>query len=132
MAANKRKYERVDACVKVKLPGDSAWAECSTSNVSAGGLFFETAKHLNVGDFVMLQFMLQSKSGTISNVHFFASAKVVRVEEKNGNYNTAVEFVIDEDVRKELLKLIEMIKGQNLKVERPTTTNAVLGKVKPS
>ncbi len=130
MGEERRKYERVDASVKVKLPGDSAWAECTTSNVSAGGLFFETAKHLNVGDFVMLQFMLQSRSGTISNVHFFASARVVRIEEKNGVCNAAVEFVIDEDVRKEILKLIEMIKGQNLKVERPTTLEAVFKKTK--
>jgi Tfp pilus assembly protein PilZ len=126
MSAEQRKYERVDACVKVKLPGDSDWTECTTSNVSAGGLFFETARKLNMGDIVMLQFMLQSTSGTISNVHFFASAKVVRINEKGGIYSIAVEFVIDEDVRKEIRKLVEMIKGQNLKIERPTTLDALL------
>jgi hypothetical protein len=36
-----------------------------------------------------------------------------------------------EEVRKEILKLIEMIKSQNLKVERPTTLDAVVRKIKP-
>jgi Tfp pilus assembly protein PilZ len=127
----KRKYERVDTNVKVKLPGDTAWQECTTSNVSAGGLFFQTDRQLNVGDFVTLQFMLQSKTGTLANVHFFASAKVVRISPKENSFQVAVEFIVDEDVRKEILKLVEMIKSQNLKVDRPTTLDAVFHKDKP-
>jgi Tfp pilus assembly protein PilZ len=130
--ADKRKHERVDTSVKVKLPGDTIWTECATSNVSAGGLFFQTAKQLIVGDFVTLQFMLQAKVGTFANVHFFASAKVVRTTPKDDAFQIAVEFIVDEDVRKEIQKLVEMIKSQNLKVDRPTAIDAVLHKLKPS
>jgi Tfp pilus assembly protein PilZ len=126
-----RKFERVETQVKVKLPGETAWTECTNANVSAGGLFFKSAKQLTTGDFVNLQFMLQAKSGTLSNVHFFASAKVVRITPENIGFQIAVEFIVDEDVRKEILKLVEMIKSQNLKVERPTTLDAVLHKRKP-
>ena len=128
---NQRKFERVETHVKVKLPGDAAWTECINANVSGGGLFFEAAKPLNTGDFVNLQFMLQAKSGSLSNVHFFASAKVIRITPGNKGFHVAVEFVVDEDVRKEILKLIQMIKSENLKVERPTTHDAVLHKLKP-
>src|SRR5664279_6660702 len=50
-----------------------------SSNVSAGGLCFDNLRLLTVGDFVTLQFMLQSKAGTISNVHFLTSARVIRI-----------------------------------------------------
>ncbi|HMK56538.1 MAG TPA: PilZ domain-containing protein [Dissulfurispiraceae bacterium] len=130
-AEEKRKYERVDTTVKVKLSGDADWTECTTSNVSAGGLFFESARSLNIGDTVSMQFMLQSKAGTLGNVHFFVSAKVVRIIPYCGAFQIAVEFIIEDDVRKEILKLIELIKGQNLKVERPTTLDAVFHKKKP-
>jgi len=128
---NQRKFERVETQVRVKLPGDATWTECINSNVSGSGLFFEAAKPLNTGDFVNLQFMLQAKSGTLSNVHFFASARVVRVSPGNKGFQVAVEFIVDEDVRKEILKLIEMIKSDNLKVKRPTTHDAALHKLKP-
>jgi hypothetical protein len=45
----------------VKIPGDATWSECTTSNVSGSSLFFEAARQLSVGDFVALQFMLQSE-----------------------------------------------------------------------
>jgi len=128
---DKRKFERVDATVKVKLPSDVEWTECTTSNVSGGGLFFESARELNQGDFVTLQFMLQSRSGGLANVHFFAPAKVVRIDPVKDVFKVAVEFIIDEAVRKEILKLVDTIKSQNLRVERPTTHNAVLHKKKP-
>jgi hypothetical protein len=128
---NQRKFERVETHVKVKLPGDAAWTECINSNVSGGGLFFEAIKPLNTGDFVNLQFMLQAKSGTLSNVHFFASAKVIRITPGNKGFRVAVEFIVDEEVRKEILKLIEKIKSENLKVARPITHGAVLRKLKP-
>ena len=128
---DQRKFERVETHVKVKLPGDVAWVECIDANVSGGGLLFESAKQLNQGDFVNLQFMLQARSGTLSNVHFFASARVVRIAPKNDGFQIAVEFVIDEEVRKEILKLIEMIKSQNLKIERPTALDALLRKTEP-
>jgi hypothetical protein len=127
---NKRRYERVKVNAKVKLPGDSGWAECENSDVSGSGLFFETAKELKAGDFVTLQFMLHSQAHTIANTHFFASAKVVRILPKEDNFQIAVEFIIDETVRKEILKAVEMIKGQNLKVDRPTTLQAILQKTK--
>ena len=98
---NQRKFERVETHVKVKLPGDVAWTECINSNVSGGGLFFDSAKQLSMDDFVNLQFMLQAKSGSLSNVHFFASAKVVRIAPKNDIFQIAVEFIVDEEVRKE-------------------------------
>jgi hypothetical protein len=125
---NKRKYERVKVNAKVKLPGDPGWAECENSDVSGSGLFFETAKELKAGDFVTLQFMLQSQANTVANTHFFASAKVVRIVPKKNNFQIAVEFVIDDAVRKEILKAVEIIKGQNLKVDRPTTLQAILKK----
>ena len=128
---NKRRYERVETNVKVKLSGDTEWMECTTSNVSGGGLFFVAPKQLSPGDFVTLQFMLQSKSGTMSNVHFFTPAKVIRVLPKGAAFQIAVEFIVDDDVRKEILKIVEVIKSQNLKVDRPTTHDAVLNKIKP-
>ena len=130
--ADKRQHERVDTKVKVKLPGDTAWTECTTSNVSAGGLFFDSVRQLTLGDFMTLQFMLQSKTGTHANVHFFASAKVVRCIPKDNIFQIAVEFIVDEDVRKEIHKLVEMIKSQNLRIDRPTTLDAVLHKIKPN
>jgi hypothetical protein len=100
---NKRRYERVETIVKVKFPGNTAWIECMASNVSGGGLFFEAARQLSIGDFVALQFMLQSKSRTIPNVHFFGSARVVGVIPKSDFCTTAVKFIFDEYVRKEIL-----------------------------
>jgi len=129
--AEKRKYERVDAKVKVKLPGDASLTECTTSNVSAGGLFFDSMRQLTVGDLVTLQFMLQSKTETRANVHFFASSRVIRIIPKNDTFQAAVEFIVDGDVREEILRLVKIIKSQNLKVERPTTLDAVLHKIKP-
>ncbi len=125
-----RKYERVDTNVKVKLPGDLGWTECISSNVSAGGLCFETLRLLTVGDFVTLQFMLQSKTGTSANVHFFASSRVVRIILRGDAFQAAVEFIVDEDVRKEIHKLVKIIKSQNLAVDNPTTLDAVLHRIK--
>lgn len=128
---NERRFERVNAHVKVKLPGETEWAECENSNISGSGLFFNTARQLQVGDFVTLQFMLHTESTAIANVHFFASAKVMRVKAGGNTFQTAVEFIIDDAVRKEILKVIEIIKSQNLKIDRPTTIEAVLNKNKP-
>ena len=128
---NKRRFERVRAQAKVKLPGETEWSECNNSNISGSGLFFDTAKELKSGDFVTMQFMLHTESTAIANVHFFASAKVVRVIPRENSFQTAVEFIIDDLVRKEILKVIEIIKSQNLKVDRPTTIEAVLQKNKP-
>src|SRR5664280_1387009 len=105
--AEKRKYERVDTNVKVKLPGDSVWTECISSNVSAGGLCFDTVRLLTVEDFVTLQFMLQSKTGAHANVHFFASSRVVRIIPRGDAFQSAVEFIVDEDVREEIHKLVK-------------------------
>ena len=77
MGENKRRYERVETNVKVMLPGDAAWTECASCNVSGGGLFFESARQQKIGDLVTLQFMLQAKTRTMSNVHFIVSAKVI-------------------------------------------------------
>ena len=129
--AEKRKYERVDTNVKVKLPGDSVWTECISSNVSAGGLCFDTVRPLSVGDVVTLQFMLQSRTGTHANVHFFASSRVVRIIPRGDAFQAAVELIVDEDVRKEIHKLVKIIKSQNLTVDNPTTLDAVLHKRKP-
>ena len=120
-----RKHERVETNVRVKLPGDTIWTECTTSNVSSGGLLFESVRQLNVGDFVSFQFMLQLKSGTHSNIHFFASSRVIRIIPKADTYQIAVEFIVDEDVRKEIRKLVEIIKSQNLIVERPAASDAL-------
>jgi hypothetical protein len=128
--AEKIKYERVDTNVKVKLPGDSVWTECISSNVSAGGLCFDTVRPLSVGDVVTLQFMLQSRTGTRANVHFFASSRVVRIIPRGNAFQAAVEFIVDEDVRKEIHKLVKIIKSQNLTVDNPTTLDAVLHKIK--
>jgi hypothetical protein len=127
---NKRRFERVNATARVKLPGDAGWTECDNSNVSGAGLFFETSKQLQTGDFVTLQFMLQSESGSVANIHFFTSAKVVRIEPRGDKFQIAVEFIIDDAVRKEILKVVETIKSHNLRVERPTTAEAILHKEK--
>jgi hypothetical protein len=123
---NKRRFERVNATAKVKLPGDTAWIECDNSNVSGAGLFFESSRQLQPGDFVTLQFMLQAESGSVANIHFFASAKVARIQPKGDKFQIAVEFIIDETVRKEILKVVETIKSNSMKIERPTSTTAVL------
>ena len=128
--AEKRKYDRVDTNVKVKLPGDSVWTGCISSNVSAGGLCFDTVRPLSVGDVVTLQFMLQSRTGTHANVHFFASSRVVRIIPRGDAFQAAVELIVDEDVRKEIHKLVKIIKSQNLTVDNPTTLDAVLHKIK--
>ena len=129
--AEKIKYERVDTNVKVKLPGGSGLSECISSNVSAGGLCFDTVRPLSVGDVVTLQFMLQSRTGTHANVHFFASSRVVRIIPRGDAFQAAVELIVDEDVRKEIHKLVKIIKSQNLTVDNPTTLDAVLHKIKP-
>jgi hypothetical protein len=123
---DRRRYERVETNVMVKLPGDASWTESTTSNVSGGGLLFESTKQLNPDDLAPLQFMLQT--GTHANVHFFASARVVRTRPKDNSFQIAVEFIIDEDVRKEISKLVAIIKGQNFMAERPTTSDALFGR----
>ncbi|MGO9377121.1 MAG: PilZ domain-containing protein [Dissulfurispiraceae bacterium] len=126
----KRKDERVNTNVKVKLTGDPAWTECTTSNVSAGGLFFDSMRQLTVGEVVTIQFMLQSKTGTLTNVHFFASAEVVRVIPEDNTFQVSVQFIVDEDVRNEIRKFVKIIKGQNLTLDNPTTLDAVFHKIK--
>ena len=97
--AEKIKYERVDTNVKVKLPGGSGLSECISSNVSAGGLCFDNLRLLTVGDFVTLQFMLQSKTGTRANVHFLASSRIVRIIPRGDAFQAAVEFIVDVPTR---------------------------------
>ncbi|HTZ16800.1 MAG TPA: PilZ domain-containing protein [Dissulfurispiraceae bacterium] len=126
LAENKRRHDRVDTNVKVRLPGDATWTESKTSDVSVGGLFFESAKQLNQGELVNLQFMLQRTSGTLTNVHFFAPARILRVIPKDGIYKIAVEFIVDAEMRKEILKLVETIKSQNLKLKRPSIIDTLL------
>jgi hypothetical protein len=117
---NKRQHERVETNIKIKLPDDASWTECTTSNVSGSGLFFEAQRQLSVGEFIVLQFMLQSKSGTTSNVHFFALAQIVRVIPKSDIYQTAIEFIVEEAVQKEILRHVNIIKSQSLRLDRPT------------
>jgi hypothetical protein len=74
--------------------------------------------------------MLQSKTGTHANVHFFASSRVVRIIPRGDAFQSAVEFIVDEDVREEIHKLVKIIKSQNLTVDNPTTLDAVLHKIK--
>jgi len=126
----KRKYRRVNTNVKVKLSGDALWIECTTSDVSGGGLCFDTERQFAPGDIVALQFMLQSKTEKRANVHFFASARVIRIIPKGDAFRTAVEFIIDENIREEIIKLVKIINSQNLKVDRPNTLDAVLLKIK--
>jgi Tfp pilus assembly protein PilZ len=128
---DRRQYERIDTNVKVKLPGDTEWHESNASNISAGGLLFETSRQLNIGDVVTLQFMLHSKSGTLSNVHFFSSSRIVRIAPKANTFQIAVEFIIEDDVRKEIRRMVEMIKSDNLKIKRPTTLDEVFHKSSP-
>jgi hypothetical protein len=126
----KRKRERVDTNVKVKPPGDSARTECTTSNVRTGSFCFDTAQQLTVEDPVTLQVMLQSKTETRANVHFLASSRVIRIIPKDDKFQTPVEFIADVAVREEILRLLKVIKSQNLKIERPKTLDAVLYKKK--
>ena len=98
---DKRRHERLETNVKVKLPGDTTWIECIASNISASGLFFAAARQLNVGVFVDFQFMVQPTSGSLPNVHFFASGQVVRIIPKADIYQIAIEFIFDDNMRKE-------------------------------
>jgi hypothetical protein len=127
---NRRRHERVKINTKIKLPGDAGWAECENSDVSGSGLFFETGKQLKEGDFVTMQFMLHSQSHVNANVHFFASARVVRIVPQKDNFQIAVEFIIEDAVRKEILKAVEAVKSSKLRIDRPTTIQAVLHKDK--
>jgi hypothetical protein len=117
---NKRQHERVETNIKIKLPDEASWTECTTSNVSGSGLFFDAQRQLSVGEFIVLQFMLQSKSGTTSNVHFFALAQIVRVIPKSDIYQTAIEFIVDEALQKEILRHVNIIKSQSPRLDRPT------------
>jgi hypothetical protein len=127
---NKRIYERVETNVKVKLPGDATWTECASCNVSGGGLLFESARQQKIGDLVTLQFMLQAKTRTMSNVHFIVSAKVIRVTPQSSGFQVAVEFILDKDLREEILKVVKIIQSQNLEVERPTIREKLFRKAK--
>ena len=130
--AEKRRHDRVDTNVRVKLPGDLSWTKCTTSNTSSGSLLFNSARHLPVGDLVTLQFMLQSKTGTLANVYFFASAPIVRIIRKNDDsFQIAGEVLVDEDLRKEINKRVNIIQGQNMKIDRTATRHAVFDKIKP-
>ena len=128
-----RRFERVKANIRVKLSGDTEWYECDNSNISGAGLLFESARQLKAGDSITLQFMLYAESGSVSNIHFFSEAKVIRIAPtaKKGIFEVAAEFFFDEAVRKEVLRVIETIKSHNLKVDRPTSIEAVLRKDKP-
>jgi hypothetical protein len=130
MGENKRRYERVETNVKVMLSGDAAWTECSSCNVSGGGLFFESARQQKIGDLVTLQFMLQAKTRTMSNVHFIVSAKVIRVTPQSNGFQVAVEFILNKDLREEILKVVKIIQSQNLEVERPTIREKLFRRVK--
>ena len=57
----RRRYERVETHVKVKLPEDVAWTECACCSVSGGGLCFDSARQQKVGAIVSLQVMLSDK-----------------------------------------------------------------------
>ena len=127
--AEKRKYERVQTDLRVKLPGDTEWTECTTSNVSGGGLLFEAKRELIIGDRVTLQFMLRSKSGNSSNVHFMVTAKVVRVVSLSQNYQIAVEFILDGSVKQEILRVVGMIKSQNLTINRSAACDALFKRI---
>lgn len=79
-----------------------------------------------------LQFMLQSKTGTLANVYFFASAPIVRIIRKNDDsFQIAGEVIVDEDLRKEINKRVNIIQGQNMKIDRTATRHAVFDKIKP-
>lgn len=91
--------------------------------------FFESTRQQKIGDLVTLQFMLQVKIGTMSNVHFFVSAKVIRVIPQSSELQIAVEFILDKDVREEILKVVKIIQSQNLEVESLTVREKLFLKV---
>jgi hypothetical protein len=121
-----RRYARVETRVKVKLPGDLAWTESAAVNVSGSGMLFDTAKRLSKGELTALQFILQGSSGAGGNVHFFASAKVIWSAPIKDLFRTAVELIIKDDARSEMMKILEIIKCRNLKIVRQTSLDAVL------
>jgi len=125
----KRKYERVPTELRVKLPGDREWTDCTTSNVSGGGLLFEAKRKLLIGDMVTLQFMLRSKFGNLSNVHFMVTARVIRVVSISENYQIAVEFILDGSIKQEILKVVGMVKSQNLTINRKAACDAVFQRI---
>jgi hypothetical protein len=125
---NDRRFDRIETTVKVKLKGGTVWTECADANISGCGLLFDAEKRLSVGDFDALQFMLQSRSGTTANVLFFATAKVVRTTPRKGFFRTGVELIIDDMVRDEIVRVLNIIKCQTLRVNCTTTHEAMFGK----
>jgi hypothetical protein len=110
----------VETNVKAKLQGDTLWTECPDANVSGCGLLFDTLKRLNEGDLNTLQFMLHYRSGSSDNTLFFANAKVIRAAPRKGFFRTAVEFVIDDMARSEILRVLNIIRCQELKTSNLT------------
>jgi Tfp pilus assembly protein PilZ len=115
-----RRYARVETRVKVKLPGDLAWTESAAANVSVCGLLFDTAKRLSIGDFTALQFMLQNSPDVGGNAHFFVSAKVIWIAPIKGLFKTAVELIVNDDMRSEIAKTLGAINPGSVIKRLPT------------
>ena len=109
-----RRYYRIETSVKVKLPGDLEWTESEHANVSGCGMLFDTARRLSTGDFIPLQFMLQGSTDKAGHVHFFASAKIVWIAPLKGYFRTAAELLVNDEVRTEILKILDVIKNRDL------------------
>jgi hypothetical protein len=94
--------------------------------VSGCGLLFDTARRLSIGDFTPLQFILQGSSDASGNVHFFASARIIWTAPIKGFFRTAVELIISDNMKSEIVRILEVIKCRNLRITRQTSLDAVL------
>ncbi len=121
-----RRYARVKTPVKVKLPGDLTWTESAYSDVSGCGLLFDTARRMSIGDFTPLQFELRGSPDANGSMLFFAPAKIVWIAPFKGYFRTAVELLINDDMRYEIVKLLEIIKNKSIMTPRQTSRDALL------
>ncbi len=107
----RRKHERVETLVKLKIKGDVSWVECSHSNVSEGGLLFESKANYNVGTVLAMQLILSAKDN-MSNTHFFISGEVMRSTRSEDKYLIAVKFInVNEEISEALRRIIVKIKA---------------------
>ena len=56
--------------------------------------------------------------------------KSSRVTPQSNGFQVAVEFILNKDLREEILKVVKIIQSQNLEVERPTIREKLFRRVK--
>ncbi|HWR89101.1 MAG TPA: PilZ domain-containing protein [Dissulfurispiraceae bacterium] len=97
--SNRRRFPRIDDRLKFKLRDRATgWTE-DTVNISAGGLRFRTDVEQRVGDVIGVDII---KGGPgVPNTYLRVTGKVVRVIERSGMFEVAIEYTdMNEDLKK--------------------------------